>query len=339
MYIAATGDIAIDRDWVVPADTDSLFAPVVRALRADVVLGNLEGTLALGGVSKCDGVAADCFAFRAPPAYAPAFRRAGFTVLNLANNHAYDFGPRGLADTIAALRRARLLDTGRPGRIAIQRVGATRVAVVGFAPYPWAQSLLDVAGVERLVRRAAARADVVVVTMHAGAEGADRAHVRAGSETYLGERRGDVVAVARAAVRAGADLVVGHGPHVLRGMEWYRGRLIAYSLGNFAAHQTLDVSGVLGVSGILRVRLRADGSWRGGKLIATRLVGTGVPTLDQSGAARALVDRLSRQDFGARAVRLSPSGKLLPPGARPEASTPAARSGRRVTLSGARFQP
>ena len=175
------------------------------------------------------------------------------------------------------------------------------------------------AGAARLVRRAAARADVVVVTMHAGAEGAGRTRVRPGAEIYLGEPRGNAVLFARAMVRAGADLVVGHGPHVLRGIEWYRGRLIAYSLGNFAAHHTLAVSGVLGVSAILRVRLRADGSWVGGKLVATRLVGAGVPTLDPSASARPLVDRLSRQDFGRSAVRVARSAELLPP--RAEART------------------
>ena len=65
--------------------------------------------------------------------------------------------------------------------------------------------------------------------MHAGAEGKESQHVHPGAESYLGEPRGNVVAFSKAVVRAGADLVVGHGPHVLRGTEWYRGRMIAYS--------------------------------------------------------------------------------------------------------------
>ncbi len=93
--------------------------------------------------------------------------------MNLANNHAFDFGASAQAETIAALKRAGLRFTGRPGEIAVVRKGATKVAFVGFAPYPWAQDLLDIEGAVKLVRKADRKADVVVVTMHAGAEGDD----------------------------------------------------------------------------------------------------------------------------------------------------------------------
>jgi hypothetical protein len=310
--IAATGDIALTP---MPSGADGFFRDVAPALRGDLVLGNLEGTLATGGTSKCGANrGSHCFAFRAPPSYAGALRKAGFTMMNLANNHANDYGPQGLAETVAALGAAKLRHTGRPGQITVVRLRGVRVAVLGFAPYPWAQDLLDLAGVERLVREASKKADVVVVTMHAGAEGSDRARVRPGPETYLGEQRGNVVAFARTAVRAGADLVVGHGPHVLRGMEWYRGRLIAYSLGNFAGYHTFGVTGPLGVSGVLRVTLHEDGAWKEGELVATRLVGPGTPVRDPAEAAHGVVRKLSAADFGARAVRVSPTGKLRPPG-------------------------
>ena len=117
-----------------------------KALRATISLGNLEGTLATGGSSKCGPSSSDCFAFRAPPSYSAALKRAGFTIMNLANNHALDYGETGQAETIAALKRAGLRFTGRPGEIAVLRRGGTKVAFVGFAPYPWAQSLLDIDG-------------------------------------------------------------------------------------------------------------------------------------------------------------------------------------------------
>ena len=120
-----------------------------------------------------------------------------------------------------------------PGEIAVLKVHGIRVAVIGFAPYPWAQSLTNVAAAKRLVARARKRADVVVVTMHAGGEGVAFEHVRPGTETFLGENRGNPLVFSHAVIDAGADLVVGSGPHVLRGIEWYRGRLIVYSLGNF----------------------------------------------------------------------------------------------------------
>ena len=151
--------------------------------------------------------------------------------MNLANNHALDYGPAARRTRSRRCERRGLLTTGRPGEIAYINVRGARIAVLGFAPYPWAQSLLRIPAAQALVRKADEWADLVVVTMHAGGEGSEHQHVKGGTEWFLGENRGNSIAFTHAMVDAGADLVVGSGPHVLRGMEWYRGRLIAYSLG------------------------------------------------------------------------------------------------------------
>jgi poly-gamma-glutamate capsule biosynthesis protein CapA/YwtB (metallophosphatase superfamily) len=304
-----TGDLALTAG---PAAT--YFRSVQRDLRGDVVLGNLEGTLTERGSAKCGAGSTDCYAFRAPPAYARLLRQAGFTVMNVANNHAMDYGTVGQDDTIAAVRRAGMLTTGRPGEIAYAKAGGARVAVLGFAPYPWAQSLLDLPAAQELVRKADEWADIVVVTMHAGAEGAEHRHVQPGTERFLGENRGNVVAFAHAVVRAGADLVVGSGPHVLRGMEWYRGRLVAYSLGNFVGYGTLNTSGVSGVTGVLRLTLHRDGTWKAGELVPVTIAGDGIPRPDRQATAAKLVRELSREDFGKRAMRVSARGALQAPG-------------------------
>jgi poly-gamma-glutamate capsule biosynthesis protein CapA/YwtB (metallophosphatase superfamily) len=309
--IVATGDIVMGSAPNLPPDGGrSFFSDVQTDLAGDVVLGNLEGTLSTGGSSKCGPSSTSCFAFQTPPTYARWLKRAGFTVMNLANNHAFDFGQAGLDQTIAALDRSGLLHTGRPGEITVQKVGRIRVATVGFAPYPWAASLTDIAGARKLVRAADRVADVVLVTMHAGAEGQDRQHVARGTEQFLGENRGDSRRFAHAVVDAGADLVVGSGPHVLRGMEWYKGRLIAYSLGNFAGYDVFALGGPLSTSGILRVTLDGDGRFETGRLVPTRMVGAGLPALDPAEAAHGLVRTLSRADFGARGVKVSPDGLL-----------------------------
>jgi len=307
--IVATGDIVMGSTPNLPPDGGrSFFSDVQTDLAGDLVLGNLEGTLSTGGSSKCGPSSTSCFAFHTPPSYARWLRRAGFTVMNLANNHAFDFGQEGLDQTIAALDRVGLLHTGRPGEITVQRVGRIRVATVGFAPYPWAASLTDIAGARKLVRAADRVADVVVVTMHAGAEGQERQHVSRGTELFLGENRGDPLRFAHAVVDAGADLVVGSGPHVLRGMEWYKGRLIAYSLGNFAGYDVFALGGPLSTSGILRVTLDGAGRFEAGRLVPTRMVGAGLPALDPAEAAHGLVRTLSRADFGPRGAKLSPDG-------------------------------
>jgi poly-gamma-glutamate capsule biosynthesis protein CapA/YwtB (metallophosphatase superfamily) len=305
---AFTGDIAM-----VAGPAESYFGAVSLDLAGDVVLGNLEGTLTDRGSTKCRATSSNCFAFHAPPSYASLLRRAGFTVMNLANNHALDYGAVGQADTVAAVRRAGLLTTGRPGEIAYAQVRGTRVAVVGFAPYPWAQNLLRIPAAQALVRKADEWADLVVVTMHVGGEGSDRLHVRPGTEWFLGENRGNSIAFAHAVVQAGADLVVGSGPHVLRGMEWYHGRLIAYSLGNFVGYHTLATDGVAGVSGILQVTLGRDASWVAGELVPITIAGDGIPRPDPAEAARGLVRKLSREDFGRRAMSVAVTGVLRPP--------------------------
>lgn len=309
--VVATGDIVMGSTPNLPPDAgQSFFSEVQADLAGDVVLGNLEATLSTSGGSKCGPKSADCYAFRTPPSYARRLVQAGFTVMNLANNHAYDFGADGLRQTTAALKAVSLLYTGRPGQITVQKIGQLRVAMVGFATYPWAASLTDIAGAKKLVRRAAKVGDVVVVSMHAGAEGKEHQHVARKTELFLGENRGNPVRFAHAVVDAGADLVIGHGPHVLRGMEWYKKRLIAYSLGNFAGYKVFSLGGPLSTSGILRVTLRGDGSFETGRLVATRLVGDGLPALDPSESAHGVVRSLSREDFGRNAVKISADGML-----------------------------
>ena len=309
--IAATGDIVMGSMPNLPPDGGrSFFDSVETDLSGDVVLGNLEGTLSVGGGSKCGAGSTNCYAFQTPPSYAAWLKKAGFTVMNVANNHAYDYGPSGQAQTLAALQKQHLATTGRPGEIAYQQVGDIKVAILGFAPYKWAQSLTNIPAARRLVKKAAANADVVIVTMHAGAEGSGHTHVPRGTEMFLGENRGNSRAFTHAVVDAGADVVIGSGPHVLRGMEWYRGHLIAYSLGNFAGYKVFSMGGPLSVSGILRVTLRGNGGFDSATLVPTRMVGGGLPALDPTETAHGIVRTLSREDFGSHGVKVSANGGL-----------------------------
>jgi hypothetical protein len=301
------------------------FAHIRRFLRpADLAFANLEGTLASGGSPRCVASAkAGCFIFRASPGWAGTFRKSGFTALNVANNHALDYGADAQAETLAALQRQRLAVDGLPGQITYVRAGEVDVALIGVAPYRWAQNLLDVPGTAQLVRRASRRADVVVVYMHAGGEGATADHVSGSAETYLGEPRGNPSEFAHAMINAGADLVLASGPHVLRGMEWYRGRLIAYSLGNLASSHTLSSAGVLGLSVLLRVTLDVHGRFVAGSLIPLKLDAWGTPAFDPGRASLGLIRKLSRSDFAGRAVLIGGGGKLGKPRTRAPRRTPA----------------
>jgi Bacterial capsule synthesis protein PGA_cap len=234
-------------------------------------------------------------------------------VLNQANNHANDAGPAGRRVKAAALRHAGIAVAGSGTRVAYLTVRHTRVAIIGFAPYAWSAPLLDIGAARRLVRAAARRAGVVVVIVHAGAEGADRAHVPYGEEHAFGEDRGDVRRFAHAVVDAGADVVLGSGPHVLRGLEAYHRRLIAYSLGNFAGYHTFASSYMTSLSGLITVTIAGDGSYVGGRWEPLRLVGVGVPQLDPTKASLTLVRQLSQQDFAGHAARFDAAGDIRLP--------------------------
>lgn len=313
--LAWAGDITPGSHYgTLPGDGRSLYADVRDRLDGhDVTLGNLEGTLGDQGSPKCGIGIPNCFSFRAPAEAAKGLRWAGFDVLNLANNHGMDYGPDAQAATVAALSDARIRVTGLPGEVQVLRRRGVRVAVVSFSTYRWTSSLLDPAEVQELVGRAAQQAEVVVVLMHGGAEGSDRSVTPTSPESYLGEQRGDLRAFARQAVDAGADLVLGSGPHVLRGMEVYRDRLIAYSLGNFAGVRNFSTAGDLRLSALLSMRVTRDGMFTSGYLHPLALDASGRPSVDPTGAANGFVRTASERDFPDTAVRVRPSGKLLPP--------------------------
>ncbi len=304
------GDMALSAQrGLPPGGLERSLAPVRGLLRnADLTLGNLEGTLSRGGASKCGGIGGGtCFAFQAPSSTATQLRSLGFDLVNQANNHSLDYGPSGRAQTLSALRRAGVAQTGLPGEITIVRAAGRRVAFVGFAPYPYDGDLLDIPAARALIGRAHARASLVVVIIHAGAEGADRLHTPFGSEQYLGENRGDPRAFAHAAIDAGASIVLGSGPHVIRGIQRYRGRLIAYSLGNFVGYHTLAGGGILSESAILRVTLGAGGRVLAGRWISLELR-EGLPRPDRANASAKLVAALSRADFPSSRFTIGPSG-------------------------------
>jgi hypothetical protein len=311
--LTAVGDMTFGTAGVTPpGGAAALLAHVAGSLRSDLTVGNLETTLGSGGTAKCRPGATDCYSFQAPASTAHALKRLGFGAVNLANNHSNDYGADGQAQTGAALRVARLPYTGRPGMTRYVKVNGVKVALLGFAPYDYDDDLLDAPAAVARVRVAAARADLVVVFIHAGAEGAEHQHMRSGMEMFLGEKRGDAIAFAHAVVAAGADLVLGSGPHVLRAMEWYRGRLIAYSLGNFSGYHTLGIHGPTSVSGILHLTINSDGTFADGTLIAVRLVGHGTPMLDAGRTAVKTLNALGRADFPRSEVRMAPTGRLQP---------------------------
>ncbi|MFY1696524.1 CapA family protein [Solwaraspora sp. WMMA2101] len=316
--MSATGDIVLGNapDRLPPDDGAGFFDSVTEALAADLVMGNLEEPLTVDtGTGKCAPGSTQCHQFRAPPEYAAHLRDGGFMLLNQANNHGYDYGEAGYRNTQQAIEEHGMRHTGALDQITVLDVAGVSVAVAGFSSYsPPNNSLIDIDAAADLVRRADEQADLVVVQVHMGAEGSEMTRVTEGTELFLGENRGDPMAFSRAMIDAGADLIVGHGPHVLRGMEFYQGRLIAYSLGNFAGGGgTLSNNGRLGWGGVLKVSLNPDGSWVDGEFVATYMNGNGLPTVDDDRRGLDLVRELSESDFPQTAAQFADDGTISPP--------------------------
>ncbi len=282
-------------------DPAALLAPLMPIVAdADIVLLNVEGAIGEGVFPrKCRPGSTNCYAFRQPPAAAPAYRGVhpgGCVIGNLANNHAMDAGELGFAETHDRLAAAGVFVTGVDSIATLIPLWKGMVAVLGFSTATAGPDPRNLDTVRRYVRQADQRARWVVVTMHMGAEGGGAQRTRDSTEIFLGENRGNVVAFARAAIDAGADLVVGHGPHVLRAMEWYQGAFVAYSLGNLLTYGPFNLNeprnrgailcAMLGSAGVTSISLRSTVQQR---------PGTVAP--DPSARAVFLVDSLSQLDF------------------------------------------
>jgi hypothetical protein len=343
--LAFVGDINLGTttlpDGVPPDSGRGLLDRARPFLTGDLVVGNFEGVLADTGTSeKCERMRAEderrhphrkrrrpvpdtltvspgCYAFRTPTALATRLVDAGFTHLNLANNHANDYGPAGRASTEEILDSLGLRRYGPLGRIAIDTVrrgdSLTTVGLLGFTTYPYAYDLLDIARSAAVVDSIRPLVDLLVVTFHGGSEGIRALHVPETAESLGREPRGDLRRWARAVIDAGADAVIGHGPHVLRGIEFYHGRLIAYSLGNFVTYRGFNLDGPLGVTGVLQLEFAPDRRPRSARLVPMIQRPREGPAPDPDRTALELVRRLSSEDFGPTATRVTEDGAVFPP--------------------------
>ena len=246
---------------------------------ADITFGNLEGTLLdSGGTAKKCKDPKVCYAFRTPVSYVKNLVNAGFDVMSLANNHAGDFGETGRASSMMTLDSAGIHHAGQiVKKFVTFDKDSIRYGMVAFAPNSGCVNLNDLEGARQLVVHLDSICDIVIVSFHGGAEGAQYQNVPRTNELFYGENRGNVYEFSHAMIDAGADIVFGHGPHVTRAIEVYQDRFIAYSLGNFCTYRGISVNGVNGLSPIIKVYTDPQGKFYKGLIIPTyQSYGTGV---------------------------------------------------------------
>lgn len=294
------------------ASPDILVGAIPYTEKPDIMIGNLEGAITQHAYSKCGTHSPNCFAFNGDDHFLKLLASASFDVLNTSNNHFNDYGKKGREETIQKIIEVGIVPIGVKDSITYIHKNNLIVGLVSFSTSWWAGNIHNEKAVEKIVGEAKQNADIIVVVFHGGGEGAKYAHTPIETEWYLGENRGNVRAFAHKAIDAGADVVFGSGPHVLRGIEKYNDTLIAYSLGNFASGDSnlLNV-GSLKTSAMIEVTLDKDGSFVSGIVHPFEINGMLSPYPDPQRTAISFMNNLSRNDFGERGVTIDSTGEII----------------------------
>ncbi|MBA4393093.1 MAG: capsule biosynthesis protein CapA [Desulfobacca sp.] len=319
LTVVAVGDIMMGstglRGILPPNDGQDLFENIRPYLEGgDLVFGNLEGPLLDEGESnKCRQEKSPfCFEFKSPTRYGLLLKQAGFNALSLANNHTLDFGGEGIKSTLETLGSLGISPLGGQA-IAEKEIKGKKVALVGFSftPSPLSFSILEIDKAKEIISNLKKTHDLVIVSFHGGAEGKYALQVVNETEIFLNENRGNVRLFSRSVIDAGADLVLGHGPHVLRALELYKGKLIAYSLGNFLTYGMFNLKGPNGISGILKIKLDLEnGSFLEGRLIPVKLVNGGIPEFDPTKEGIGLIKQLTENSRFNFNIQINEEGEL-----------------------------
>ena len=276
--VVAVGDVMLgsilpNRSYLPPeGEENHLFDSVKPYFDGDVVFCNVEGTFADEkiGAKRCNNPS-QCYTFGMPTSFAKVYKDAGFNLVSVANNHSGDFSDYGknnarqLFDSLG-INWAGFID--KP--TAMFTINGVKYGFCAFAPNTGTVSINDMEGATALVRKLADSCDIVIVSIHGGAEGRSYQHLPRTTEYCFGEKRGNVYQFAHTMIDNGADIVLGHGPHVTRAVEIYKNRFIAYSMGNFATYSNVSITAESGLAPIFRVKMDSKtGDFISAETIAT----------------------------------------------------------------------
>jgi poly-gamma-glutamate capsule biosynthesis protein CapA/YwtB (metallophosphatase superfamily) len=300
--VAAVGDIMMGTDYPSPKLPEKngrfLFKEPKEILRkADIVFGNLEGPLCDSGPPVKKVKERESYVFRTPPSFVENLADAGFHVVSLANNHAGDFGHEGMSSTRKVLDAAGIKYSSKAGEVAEFEIKGVRMGLVAFSFGPPPRSIVTPKKLLEEIEHLARKYDVLILSIHGGGEGTAALQTRNEYEHFLDEPRGNLIEFAHEAIQRGADLILGHGPHVPRAIEVYRGRLIAYSLGNFCTYGGISLDKEKGYAPLLWVELGRKGELVRGRIHSFIQMPPGGPKKDEEKRAWALIKKLSQEDF------------------------------------------
>lgn len=314
--LALTGDIMMGTTYPstqLPQEEGRLLfqhvAPILSS--ADIAAGNLEGTLCDGGTTT-KRMSKVSYAFRTPVRFAPRLSEAGYDFLSVANNHVNDFGDTGISSTMKALDGVGIKYAGIKDLCewSVVEKDGRRYGFCAFSHNQKTCDHRDLETVRRILGELREQADFVIVSFHGGAEGSAHNRLPYGRETFCGENRGSIRELAHFCIDEGADVVYGHGPHVLRAVEVYKGHFIAYSLGNFCTPYGINLRGISGYAPVVTIRVLADGTFVDGQIhsfIQQRGAG---PLPDAQNLVAKEMKRLTELDVPKTPITISATGAI-----------------------------
>ncbi|MEQ8550224.1 MAG: CapA family protein [Cyclobacteriaceae bacterium] len=314
--IMAVGDIMNgttypNTSYLPPNNGKSLWNSSCATLQsADLTFGNLEGTILNGeGDPKECSNPKSCFLFKMPVYMAENFSHCSFDLMSTANNHANDFGSVGRSATAFALDSFQIAHAGSVEKhFTIIKRNHLKIGMVAFAPNKGTLTFYDEQYASSLVKKLDSIVDIVIVSIHGGAEGAKNQHVTDATEFYYGENRGNIYAFSRSMIENGADIILGHGPHVPRAIDIYQDRLIVYSLGNFLTYGRFNLKNENAFAPLLEANLNGNGEFLNGKIHSFIQSYTLGPLVDEKKRAALKMKKLSEEDFPESEIYIDEEG-------------------------------
>ncbi len=316
--ITGVGDIMLGTnfpspDYLPPDDGNNLLSETSDFLiGSDIVFGNLEGSFLNSGecIKSCSDPK-NCYAFRMPESYIKNLNKAGFNLLSIANNHIGDFGLAGREKTIELLTKNNInfagVDTHPSTTFTKNKI---KYGFCAFAPNAGTPDLRDIEKACETVKELSRICDIVIVSFHGGAEGAENRHITREVETFYGENRGNVYEFSHKVIDAGADIVFGHGPHISRAIELYKNRFITYSMGNFCTYGRFNLRGLNGIAPLFKLNVDEKGVFLSGKIIPLIQKYKKGPEPDEKKLAIKEISELTSQDFPETKLIISDDGLI-----------------------------
>ena len=267
-------------------EMENFFTSVKYILDNKKVLNiiNLEGVISgTDYTPKCVS-GSHCFVFNMDSIATKALHDNNIQIANLANNHSMDLGFSGRADTISNLNHYGIIPVGtEQNPSATYTVDDKKFVVIGASPHSNTFSIFNTDKLSQLIHYYKTQNYIVIITAHIGREGANAYNVANEDEIFLGQNRGNPIKIAHQMIDLGADAFLAHGPHVLRPLEIYKNRIIAYSLGNFITYGTFNLSSNSAYGGILNIQFNQDGTFKSGHFFATEQTKSLNPQMWQRG--------------------------------------------------------